>query len=152
MIQDTHLAAGLLVKRQQTAGMIKELQAQIDQLRADLIHLDTTIRLLDPNVALGDGVAVRPYRRNSYFARGELSRRCLTALRLANGNPVSIDNIVDVALKDKGIDQTDARVRKDFRQRFMMAMHNLARQDGIVERVGRHRNVKWKLTNSILRD
>ena len=92
--------------RRRIASALRLPQTQIDQLRADLMYIDRTIALLDPNAKIDD-VTVRPYRRSGYFSRGELSRRCLTALRFANGVPVSIDTMVADALTDKGLDQAD---------------------------------------------
>jgi hypothetical protein len=55
------------------AGIIDELQRQLDQHRADLTK--------------------RAYRRNRYFARNEFSRLCLGVLRTAAGEPLSTDDI-----------------------------------------------------------
>jgi hypothetical protein len=76
-----HVVAGLVEKRREPAGIIDELQRRLDQHRADLIHIDGTIRVLATDL---DPETIRPkraYRRNRYFARNELSRLCLGVLR-----------------------------------------------------------------------
>jgi hypothetical protein len=41
-----HVVSGLIEKRRQLAGNIDELQRQLDQHRADLTHIDGTLRVL----------------------------------------------------------------------------------------------------------
>src|SRR6266480_4095508 len=63
-------------KRRELAGIIDELQRQLDQHRADLMHIDGVLRVLATDL---DPEMIRPkrvYRRNRYFARNELSRLC----------------------------------------------------------------------------
>jgi hypothetical protein len=80
-----HVVSGLIKKRRELAGVIDELQRQLDQHRADLRHIDGVLRVLATDL---DPVTIkpkRPYRRNRYFARNELSRLCLRVLRTAAG-------------------------------------------------------------------
>src|SRR5205823_4995094 len=82
--------SGLIEKRRELAGIIDQLQRQIDQRRADLVHIDGVLRVLATDL---DPATIRPkraYRRNRYFARNELSRLCLGALRI---EPLSTDDI-----------------------------------------------------------
>jgi hypothetical protein len=88
-----HVVAGLTEKRRELAGIIDELQRQLDQHRADLTHIDGVLRVLASDL---DPETLRPkraYRRNRYFARNELSRLCLGALRTAASEPLSTDDI-----------------------------------------------------------
>jgi hypothetical protein len=76
-----HVVSGLIDKRRELAGIIDELQHQLDQHRADLTHIDGVLRVLAIDL---DPETIRPkraYRRNRYFARNELSRLCLGVLR-----------------------------------------------------------------------
>lgn len=147
MIETTHLAAGLLEKRKQIAAELKELQELIEQRRADLIRIDSTIALLDPEAAIPNELPTQGRRhRSGYFSQGELSRRCLDSLRRANGEPVSVPAIVTHTLEDKGLNPDDPRLKQDFYTRLQMAMHAVARQNQLVERVGKGRNTKWQIT------
>jgi hypothetical protein len=78
-----HVVSGLIEKRRELAGIIDQLQRQLDQHRADMTHIDGVLRVLAADL---DPETLRPkraYRRNRYFARNELSRLCLGALRIA---------------------------------------------------------------------
>jgi hypothetical protein len=52
------------------------LQAELcaRQLRADLAHVEATIRILRPGIELGKVVPKRVEYRPRYFKRGELTR------------------------------------------------------------------------------
>lgn len=147
MIEDKHVAASLIEKRKQIAREIKDLELQIDEKRNSLLHIDNTIEILDPEAVIdtADAPERRTPRRMGYFARGELRKRCLTALREAGGEPVKIADITLRAMRDKRLDPENRTLRKQFYHRFMMAMHDMARQQGIVVRVGERLNVSWKL-------
>ena len=63
-----HVVSGLIEKRRELAGIIDELQRQLDQHRADLTHIDGVLRVLAADL---DPKTIRPkrfYRRNRYFA------------------------------------------------------------------------------------
>ena len=68
------VVSGLIAKRAELAGVIDQMQSQLDQYRADLTHIDGVLRILVSDL---DPETIRPkraYRRNRYFARNELSR------------------------------------------------------------------------------
>ena len=41
-----HVVSGLIAKRAELAGVIDQLQRQLDQYRADLTHIDGVLRIL----------------------------------------------------------------------------------------------------------
>jgi hypothetical protein len=103
-----HVVSGLIEKRRELAGIIDELQRQLDQHRADLTHIDGALRVLATDL---DPQTIRPkrvYRRNRYFARNELSRLCLGVLRTAAGELLSTDDITGRMIATKGFDGGDA--------------------------------------------
>jgi hypothetical protein len=137
MINDKHLANALITKRRQTAIAIKELQTQIEQLRANLVHLDCTIAMFDPEAVIDEDLPERRQpRRNGYFAHGEITRRCLNALRVAK-EPMPIHSIVASALTDKGLDPSDTKMKREFQEKFKMSMRWLYKKN-LVERIGPH--------------
>src|SRR5207253_11497801 len=88
-----HVVSGLIEKRAALAGVIDQMQRQLDQYRADLTHIDGVLRILASDL---DPETIRPkraYRRNRYFARNELSRLCLGVLRTTAGELLSTDEI-----------------------------------------------------------
>ena len=98
-----HVVSGLVAKRAELAGVIDQLQRQLDQYRADLTHIDGVLRILASDL---DPETIRPkrvYRRNRYFARNELSRLCLGVFRTAVGEPVSVDDIAGQVGRGQGL-------------------------------------------------
>jgi len=86
---ESHVVSALANKRAEVAGAIARTQQQPGQFRADLVHLDATIRLFAPAMEpeagsdIGSGIAggrnfVRPRDRRS--ARGRRGRRRQTRL------------------------------------------------------------------------
>jgi hypothetical protein len=79
----SQIVAGLIAKQAELAGVIVELQRQIDQHRADLSHIDGVLRILATDLDPETIRPKRPYRRTLYFERRELSRLTLAGLRTA---------------------------------------------------------------------
>jgi hypothetical protein len=67
----SYVVAGLIAKRRELAGVIAELQRQLDQHRADLSHIDGVLRILASNLDPNTIKPKRPYRRTLYFERHE---------------------------------------------------------------------------------
>src|SRR5204863_7918080 len=86
----------------------------------------------------------RPYRRNRYFARNELSRLCLGVLRTAAGELLSTDEITARVIAGKGFDTGDAILRAAIREQVGSIVKRLHR-NGAVENIGAGRASKWKL-------
>jgi DNA polymerase III delta subunit len=105
------------------------------------------LRLFQPD---RDPEAIKPrrvyVRRTRYFARNELSRLILGALRDANGKLVATDEIVSQALAAKGFDAADAIMRGAVRGQAL-AILRAYRKRGTVEQIGLGRGVRWKLAN-----
>jgi hypothetical protein len=83
---DHKVAINALVrKRAEIAGQIRELERQTYQLRAEMIHVDSVLRLFAPDIETEKIPAkLRSPQRSEYFARGELTRICLNSLRDAS--------------------------------------------------------------------
>jgi hypothetical protein len=76
----TTMSAPLIIstlrdKRLEVADAIKRLERQADRHRADLAHLEATMRLFDPNVEPETVQSTPPRRRNDWFRPGECRRR-----------------------------------------------------------------------------
>jgi hypothetical protein len=139
-----HVVSGLIEKRRELAGIIDQLQRQLDQHRADLMHIDGVLRILATDL---DPETIRPkriYRRNRYFARNELMRLCLAAFRAALGEAISIDDITQQVIASKGFDAVDGVLRRAIRDQAGDVVKRLySRAD--VEKIGRGRAIRWKL-------
>jgi hypothetical protein len=143
-----HVVAGLIEKRRELAGIIDQLQRQLDQYRADLTHIDGVLRVLATDL---DPETIRPkraYRRNRYFARNELSRLCLGVLRTAAGELLSTADIAGRVIAAKGFDTGDAILRAAIREQVGSTMKRLHHQEAI-ENAGAGRGSKWKLAGEV---
>jgi len=141
------VVSGLIAKRRELAGVIDQLQRQLDQHRADLTHIDGALRVLASDL---DPETIRPkraYRRNRYFARNELSRLCLGVLRTAAGDLLSTDDITDRVIADKGFDAGDKILRAAIREQVGSTVKRLHRR-GTIENIGAGRASKWKLAGA----
>jgi hypothetical protein len=142
-----HVVSGLIEKRRKLAGIIDQLQRQLDQHRADLMHIDGVLRVLASDL---DPETIRPkraYRRNRYFARNELSRLCLSVLRTAEGELLSADELTGRVIAAKGFDSRDVILRAAIREQVGSTVKRLHRS-GAIENIGAGRASKWKLAGT----
>jgi hypothetical protein len=83
-------------------------------------------------------------RRTRYFARNELSRLILEALRDADGKLLSTDEIAGQALVAKGFDAADTIMRGAVRKQALSMLRGY-RKRGTVEQIGLGRGVRWQV-------
>jgi hypothetical protein len=145
----TDLAVAALVrKRAELAGEIEAGLARIVRQRAELVHLDAVIRLLDP---ASDPEAIRPKvpRNNGcdWFGRGELARMAFDALRDAP-KPLSAVDIARTVVARKGMEPSDLVALRRVKN---MVDATLRRRDGgLVERmVYGPRSVAWRIVGPV---
>jgi hypothetical protein len=139
-----HTLSRLIAKRAELAGVVAELEKELDQRRADLTHIDGVLRLLDSDL---DPASIRPkrrYRRARYFAHNELSRLCLDAFRCAAGEPISSDDIAGQIIAAKGFDAGDAHLRTAIRDQVGSVLKRLHRR-GVAEPTAKGRGARWRL-------
>ena len=80
---ESHVVSALVSKRAEIAGLIARTEQQLGQFRADLVHLDATLRLFAPGLEPKTIPAKRIRQADLRFEHGELPRRVLDALRRA---------------------------------------------------------------------
>jgi hypothetical protein len=128
-----HVVSGLIEKRRELAGIIDQLQRQLDQHRADLMHIDGVLRVLTTDLDPETIWPKRVYRRNRCFARNELSRLRLGVLRTAAGKPLSTDDIAGRVIVAKGFDAGDAILRAAIRDQVGSTVKRL-HHNGAIEK------------------
>src|SRR5690348_15279222 len=142
---DPHVISALREKRALVAGLIEKLERKLEQHRADLTHIDGVLRLFQPD---RDPAEIRPkrvyVRRTRYFARNELSRLCMDALRAADGALLTTDDIAGRIIEVKGFDAADAALRKAIGDQVLAILRSF-RKRGMMEQIGLGRGVRWKL-------
>lgn len=140
---EPHVVSALRAKRSELAGLILQREREVDQLRADLMHLDAALRIFAPDVVPGDIPPKAAFpKRSAYFQRGELTRRIFDGLR--ERGSVSTGELTAEAMQDKGITRADKAIRTDFARRFIVALQKMKRE-ARVEKAGIGRGVRWKL-------
>src|SRR5208283_3595882 len=84
---------------------------QLGHFRAELVHLDATIRLFAPAMEPETIPAKRVRQSDPWSERGELSCRVLDALRRA-GAPIRARDLVRAVTIDNGLDPADRDINR----------------------------------------
>ena len=120
---ETHVISGLKTKRAELAGLLAEAEKRAKRLRADLEHVDCTIKLMAPGSLPESIPPKRVYRHKMPdILHGEMPRLCLSILRRANGAPVSVEDMAATIIKEKGLDATDEHLRGVIAKRTFEAL------------------------------
>lgn len=133
----------LRIRRARITGEIEMHNREIDRLRTELIHLDATLRLFDPETDPNDVPALHRYpKRTEWFARGEVTRRVYESLR--DEGVISPRGLAKRAMVEKSIFETDRKVRNSIAALFTNVAYNLT-QRGKLVKIGRGPDARWKL-------
>jgi len=142
---ESHVVSALVNKRAEIAGMITRTEQQLGQFRADLVHLDATIRLFAPEIEPKTIPAKRIRQSDLWFEQGELSRRVLDALRRA-GEPIRAPDLVRAVMIDNGLDPADrpSFVRVQWKVRDTL---NRLNKRGLLASDGAGHGVLWRISD-----
>ena len=138
---EMHVIGALRHKRAELAGMLRQLEQQLVQQRANLAHVDATMRLFDPDVRPKD---IRPKQlreRNAWFRQGECLRLIYDELREAT-QPVTTRELAERIMRVKAIPAADDQ-RRERIQKTLLASLNRAKQT--IARVEIAGVVSWRL-------
>lgn len=140
---EPHVVSALIKKRAEITGSIAALERQIRDKQHALAHVDATLKIFAPEMKLTE-IKVRqpPHARSPYFVNGEISDRCHEAMR--SGKSVTAQEIAIEAMRDKGLDPEDRKLRSDFVKRIHWALGRM-QANGTIERRGKNANVRWLL-------
>jgi hypothetical protein len=140
---ESHVVSGLLSKREEIAGQITTIQAEIGRLQGALTHLDNTIKLFSPQYDLRTIKGKRTYTKSKNFERGEAQRMTLDVLREFK-RPLCSREIVDELLERKNIESTTANV-VNLQKNILTILHSLEKRN-IITQVGNAGGaLKWKI-------
>ena len=125
--------------------MITRTEQHLGQFRADLVHLDATIRLFAPEMEPKTIPAKRIRQSDLWFEQGELSRRVLDALRRV-GEPIRAPDLVRAVMIDKGLDPADrpSFVRVQWKVRDTL---NRLNKRGLLASDGAGHGVLWRISD-----
>ncbi len=138
---DRYALSALTKRRAILASEIAQLEGQLRHRKETLVHVDATLRLLDPSIQPQEIPNKRPSKRIKFFRQGELGRMILDAIRKAPEGSVSAPEIVTALLAAGGHGE-DARKAVAGRARGNLAY---LEKRGKVEKSGRNRNARWQL-------
>ena len=123
---EPHVIGALRNKRAELAGTLRQLEHQLAGHRANLAHLDATMRLFDPNIRPKD---IRPRQRrthNAWFRHGECLRLVYDQLREAS-QPVTTRELAERIMRVKAMPAADDH-RRELVQKTLLASLNRAKQ------------------------
>jgi len=131
--------AALKRQRGETAGRIVELKKKLEWAEQQLVHLDSTLKIFDPQAKPDQIPTARP-KRMKLFKQGELSGTLIDALRKA-GCPISTEELVTAVLA-KGEYNEDARPA--LLPRIRSSLLYLRTRERIIQ-LHKGRKAMWKL-------
>jgi hypothetical protein len=67
---EPHVIGALRNKRAELAGILRQLEQQLVQQRANLAHIDAAMRLFDPDIRPNAIRPKQPQARNAWFSSG----------------------------------------------------------------------------------
>jgi hypothetical protein len=138
---EPHVVGALRNKRAELAGTLRQLEQQLTQHKANLAHLDATMRLFDPNVRPKE-ISPRQRRvRNAWFRQGECLRLIYDELREAT-QPVTTRELAERIMRVKAMPATDDH-RRELLQKTLLGSLNRATET--IERVETAGAVSWRL-------
>ena len=138
---ETHVIGALRHKRAELAGVLRQLEQQLVQQRANLTHVDATMRLFDPDIRPNDIRPKQPRARNAWFRQGECLRLIYDELREAT-QPVTTRELAERIMRVKAIPTADDHQR-ELIQKTLLGSLNRATET--IERVETAGVVSWQL-------
>ncbi|WP_062058678.1 hypothetical protein [Cellvibrio sp. OA-2007] len=140
---ESHVVSGLLSKREEIAGQITTIQAEIGRLQGALTHLDNTIKLFSPQYDLRTIKGKRTYTKSKNFERGEAQRMTLNVLRELK-KPLCSREIVDELLERKNIESTTANI-VNLQKNILTILHSLKKRNIVIQVDNVGGSLKWKI-------
>ena len=138
---EPHVIGALRNKRAELAGMLRQLEQQLGQQRANLAHVDATMRLFDPDIRPNDIRPKQPRERNAWFRPGECLRLIYDELREAT-QPVTTRELAERIMRVKAIPPAD-NDRRERVQKTLLSSLNRAKET--IARVEIAGVVRWRL-------
>jgi hypothetical protein len=140
-MSEPSVISSLHEKRLELTGILDGLERQANARRADLAHLDATIRLFDPNDMLVAAPPARRRRYNDWFRPGECRRRIHDVLRDPM-EPMTTREIVERIMAAKHLSSDDARARELIHKTVLGSLNRAAET---IERTQAAGSAAWRV-------
>jgi len=141
---DMYALSALRNKRATIASEIEQLHRQLRHRKDMLVHVDATLKILDPSIEVKAIPNKRPPQRIKLFRQGELGRMIVDTMRRLGPKPASVKEITTAILKVGGHGE-GARRTVSGRVRANLAY---LRRCGKAVRSGSQRDVRWRIADS----
>jgi hypothetical protein len=143
---ERHVISALRDKRAELAGRIVRIEQQLGQFRADLIHVDATIRLFAPDLEPETIQAKVIRRRDGWFKQGEVKRRVLDTLRRSD-QPMAAPGLVRAVMMERGLDPADRSSFAKIQLKVGANLRQLASRGVLIRSTGKHGAVLWRIAD-----
>ena len=143
---ESHVVSALVDKRAELAGQIVRIEQQLGQFRADLVHVDATIRLFAPALEPETIQAKVIRRRDGWFETGEVKRRVLDTLRRSD-QPMGAPGLVRVVMIEKGLDPADRASFAKVQLKVGANLRQLASRGVLIRSTGKQGTVLWSVAD-----
>src|SRR5271156_1103229 len=138
---ELHVMHALRNKRAELAGTLIQLEQLLVRQRADLTHLEATMRLFDPDIQPNE---IHPKQRrahSAWFRHGECLRLIYDELRGAP-QPMTTRELAERVMRAKAIPAADDH-RRELIQKTVLGSLNRAKET--IARVETAGIVSWRL-------
>jgi hypothetical protein len=138
---ELHVMHALRNKRAELAGTLIQLEQQLVRQRADLTHLDATMRLFDPDIQPNEIPSKQRRPHSAWFRHGECLRLIYDELRDAP-QPMTTRELTERIVRVKAIPADDDRSR-ELMQKTLLSSLNRAKET--IARIENGGVVSWRL-------
>ena len=139
-----HVVTGLIAKRAEIAGEIENMQAQLKAKVIELDHVEACIRIFKPDIDVEE-IAPRKVPTAHHAFRGEVSRIILEALRTTT-LPLSTGDLTERVMRERGLDVSDASLKRTMSRRVGACLNHWRRVRGIVKSMpGPGQQLLWEI-------
>lgn len=135
--------AALKDKRATLASEIVQLERQLRHRRDMLVHVDATLKFLDPSIDTEAIPNKRVPKRIMLFRAGELTRAVMDAMREYD-RPVATAEVIEAVMKSKGLGP-EARTALYAKVRSTLAYQQ---RQGKVTKAGEQKSARWALMDN----
>jgi hypothetical protein len=140
-MSEPHVIAALRRKRSELGGVVSQLEQRLVKHRADLAHLDATMRLFDPDIRPQE---IRPRQQRAHsvwFRPGECLRLIYDELRDAP-QPVTTRELAVRRMRVKAMPTNDDRCRELIQKTILGSLNRAKETIARIETAG---VVAWRL-------
>lgn len=147
LMAEPNILHTLRAKQAEIEGYIRDTEKRLNQARADLSHVNATLRLFETK---RDETTPFPVyvRMNTLFKRGEVTRLCEEALHAAPEGALDTRQLADHVMTAKGWDASDKALVVSVTRTVVVTLSERKRRNRAITLAGKRDGVNlWRLGN-----